>query len=286
MLLYSRSLFQQPRPRILVVTRGDFITRTALLDLFRARERYDLRVIIVTGDHRARTGMPRLCALWRDGEPHCCAYELAQSGVFSAVANVRRRSGLTVKSLARRCGVRALKTADVNSDVAFAFARAFAPDLLLSVKCPQRIGPRLRELPRCGAINVHASLLPRYAGRAPHVWAMAAGEAIAGSTAHRMDERFDGGAILAQGCVPIDPGVSAFELLRKLARAGGAASLEAIELALNGSAGAAQDSRARSYHSQPTRDTYARFKARGFRLVRKRELISAVRFGEREVRTL
>lgn len=50
-------------PKILVVTRGDYITRKVLQGLFNERECYDLRVVIVTGDSKGQTGLPMLRAL-------------------------------------------------------------------------------------------------------------------------------------------------------------------------------------------------------------------------------
>jgi methionyl-tRNA formyltransferase len=48
------------------------------------------------------------------------------------------------------------------------------------------------------AINLHGSLLPKYRGRSPHVWAMINGEKEIGVTAHLMVARVDQGPILSQ----------------------------------------------------------------------------------------
>lgn len=54
------------------------------------------------------------------------------------------------------------------------------------------------------AVNFHGSLLPKYRGRTPHVWAIINGEKEAGVTAHLMNENCDDGDIVRQVIVPIE----------------------------------------------------------------------------------
>src|SRR5690606_30041161 len=53
------------------------------------------------------------------------------------------------------------------------------------------------------AFNIHGSLLPKYRGRTPHVWAIINGEVFTGITAHIIDKRCDSGDILEQIKIPI-----------------------------------------------------------------------------------
>lgn len=55
-------------------------------------------------------------------------------------------------------------------------------------------------------INIHPSLLPKYKGLDTHARAIAAGDAIAGCSVHVVTEELDGGAVLGQAEVPIEPG--------------------------------------------------------------------------------
>ena len=55
-------------------------------------------------------------------------------------------------------------------------------------------------------VNVHPSLLPKYKGLDPHARALAAGDAEAGCSVHLVNEELDGGAVLGQARVPIEPG--------------------------------------------------------------------------------
>ena len=52
--------------------------------------------------------------------------------------------------------------------------------------------------------NIHGSLLPKYRGRTPHVWAIINGETKAGITAHIIDSGCDTGKIIHQVEIPIE----------------------------------------------------------------------------------
>lgn len=55
-------------------------------------------------------------------------------------------------------------------------------------------------------VNIHPSLLPKYKGLDTHARAIAAGDAEAGASVHLVTEELDGGAVLGQERVPIEPG--------------------------------------------------------------------------------
>ncbi len=69
------------------------------------------------------------------------------------------------------------------------------------------------------AVNFHGSLLPKYRGRTPHVWAIINGEKETGVTAHLMNANCDDGDIVRQVVVPIedeDTGASILEKYKAL----------------------------------------------------------------------
>ncbi len=87
------------------------------------------------------------------------------------------------------------------------------------------------QLPRCGCINIHASLLPRWRGAAPIQRAIAAGDSETGVCLMQMDEGLDTGNVFCERRVPIKPHDTTATLHDTLARAGAellAAELEAI----------------------------------------------------------
>ncbi|MFB3887654.1 MAG: methionyl-tRNA formyltransferase [Thermodesulfobacteriota bacterium] len=82
--------------------------------------------------------------------------------------------------------------------------RSLHPDLFVVVAYGQILPKSLLEIPRQGAVNVHASLLPKYRGAAPIPWAILRGERVTGVTTMAMDEGMDTGDILLQAETPID----------------------------------------------------------------------------------
>jgi len=77
-------------------------------------------------------------------------------------------------------------------------------DLLVVYGFNWKLPRSVLRVPRAGVINVHSSLLPKYRGPAPVLWAIRNGDPEIGLTVHRMDEQFDTGPILAQpGGIPL-----------------------------------------------------------------------------------
>jgi len=76
--------------------------------------------------------------------------------------------------------------------------RTLQPDLIIVVAYGQILPKSILDIPRHGAINVHASLLPKYRGASPIAWAILKGEKKTGVTTIKMDEGMDTGDILLQ----------------------------------------------------------------------------------------
>lgn len=94
----------------------------------------------------------------------------------------------------------------------------YRPDLLVTYGFNWVLPPAVFGLPRLGAVNIHPSLLPRYRGPAPVLWAIRNGDPVIGVTVHRIDEGVDTGPILAQrGGVPLEDEVTRDGLRDQLA---------------------------------------------------------------------
>jgi len=98
--------------------------------------------------------------------------------------------------------------------------RDLAPELLVVVAYG-RILPRevLEAAPR-GALNVHASLLPRWRGAAPIARAILAGDAVTGIAIMQLDQGLDTGPVYAMREEPIAPDDTAATLSDRLAQQG------------------------------------------------------------------
>lgn len=80
---------------------------------------------------------------------------------------------------------------------------ALAPDIIVTAAFGQFLPEKILEVPKFGAINVHASLLPKYRGGAPVHYSIIDGETETGVTIMKMVKKMDAGDILAQKAIPI-----------------------------------------------------------------------------------
>ena len=83
--------------------------------------------------------------------------------------------------------------------------RAYEPELIVVVAFGQFVTKKIREMPKYGCINVHASLLPKYRGAGPIQWAVINGEKESGVTTMYMCREIDKGDMLLKDTVTLDP---------------------------------------------------------------------------------
>lgn len=88
-------------------------------------------------------------------------------------------------------------------------------DILVSVNYLFIIEKDLIELSKSFSFNIHGSLLPKYRGRTPHVWAIINNESKTGITAHLIDEDCDTGDIIEQIEIDIENEDTGADLLLK-----------------------------------------------------------------------
>lgn len=123
------------------------------------------------------------------------------------------------------------KTAESRQELA-----DLAPDLLLVAAYGLILPQAVLDIPRLCAVNVHASLLPKYRGAAPIQRAIMAGETRTGVTIMQMDASMDTGDILLARERPIGPEDTSATLHDALADLGGRALAEALDLLAAGRA--------------------------------------------------
>ncbi len=134
------------------------------------------------------------------------------------------------KAWARRRGLPVLQPEKVRDGRLAAELAPLRPDLLVVAAYGRILGRDLLGLAPHGAVNVHASLLPRYRGAAPVPWALAEGERETGVTIMQLDEGLDTGDVLLQRAHAIAPEDTAETLSPRLARLGGEALVAALSL--------------------------------------------------------
>lgn len=104
----------------------------------------------------------------------------------------------------------------------------YAPDVLVVTAYGRILPKEVLEMAPLGAINGHASILPKYRGAAPIQWAVASGETETGVTVMQMDEGLDTGDMLLVKTLPIGPEETAAELHDRLSQLTGEAIAEAL----------------------------------------------------------
>src|SRR6202011_2473978 len=107
--------------------------------------------------------------------------------------------------------------------------RRLEPDLLVVIAYGQIVPPAVLAIPKFGAVNVHASVLPRHRGAAPVAHAILAGDRETGVTIMRMDEQLDHGPVLAMRATPIGEDEDAVALTSRLADLGADLLVETLE---------------------------------------------------------
>jgi methionyl-tRNA formyltransferase len=112
----------------------------------------------------------------------------------------------------------------------------YNPDLILVIAFGQKVSKKLVDMPPKGAINVHASLLPKYRGAAPINMAILNGDAVSGVSIITLAQKMDAGAVLAESQIEIAPNETAGSLHDKLAKLAAPVLLHTLDKIENGTA--------------------------------------------------
>jgi methionyl-tRNA formyltransferase len=92
-------------------------------------------------------------------------------------------------------------------------------DLMFAVSWRYLIPPAVYRLARLGSFVFHDSLLPKYRGFAPTVWAIVSGERETGATLFEMTGRADEGDVVDQAAVPIGPDETIADVMERVTQA-------------------------------------------------------------------
>jgi methionyl-tRNA formyltransferase len=148
----------------------------------------------------------------------------------------RKPTPTPVAGWANEKSISFLETQDVNTPQVVQKIAGFKPDLIVVIAFGQKIGNELIKLPPKGAINVHASLLPKYRGAAPINWAIINGETETGISIITLAEKMDAGPILVQAKAKILADETASQLHDRLARMAAPLLLETLDKLADNSA--------------------------------------------------
>lgn len=157
-------------------------------------------------------------------------------GVFTQPDKARGRgmsmSASPVKELALQAGLPVFQPETLRDGAALEILRQLRPDLLAVVAYGKLLPDELLALPKYGAVNVHASLLPKYRGAAPIQWAVLNGDRTTGVSTMYLAHEMDSGDIIFKRETEIGEKETSGELFDRLMDMGAellAETLRAIE---------------------------------------------------------
>lgn len=108
-----------------------------------------------------------------------------------------------VKVAALAHDIEVLQPEKISGSQEMARVMELQPDLIVTAAFGQFLPESLLKAPTHGAVNVHASLLPKYRGGAPVHYAIINGEQETGVTIMEMIKKMDAGDIIRQEALPI-----------------------------------------------------------------------------------
>lgn len=134
-----------------------------------------------------------------------------------------------VKQAAEHHGVPVFQPTSLKDESAQARLRAVDADLLVVAAYGLLLPQAALDIPPRGAVNIHASLLPRWRGAAPIQRALLAGDRETGVCIMQMDAGLDTGPILLREALAIAPDDTGGSLHDKLAALGARLIVAALD---------------------------------------------------------
>lgn len=170
---------------------------------------------------------PRIVFVGCVAEGRECLQEILQAGgnVVAVVTFTdelaRKTSGaVSFESTATEHGIPLYKVRSTNTPESIALLKELTPDVIFVVGWTRLVSAEALRTPSLGCIGMHASLLPKYRGRAPVNWAIINDEKETGNTMLLLDDGVDTGDILLQKRIRISFSDTCETLYAKVARAG------------------------------------------------------------------
>lgn len=139
-----------------------------------------------------------------------------------------------VKELALEHDIKVFQPEKIRGSVEVEELKALNVDLIITAAYGQFVPVDLIEAPKYGAINVHASLLPKYRGGAPIHYAIWNGDKETGISIIYMTKKMDAGDILSQHAIEIKATDDVGGLFESLAVIGKELLLETLPALFDG----------------------------------------------------
>jgi len=158
--------------------------------------------------------------------------EFCVSAVYTQPDKPQKRSckpsPTPVKTLALQRTLPVIQAENFKAEGTRSALQSLFPDILIVVAYGMILPPAVLAIPKYGAINMHASLLPKYRGASPIHQTLLNGDSETGVTSIFLDSGVDTGNILMQKKVSVSLQDDYASLLETLSRVGPECLLETL----------------------------------------------------------
>jgi methionyl-tRNA formyltransferase len=134
-----------------------------------------------------------------------------------------------VKEFALENNLPVLQPIKLKDESFISSLKSYSPDLMIVVAF-RILAREVFSIPKNGAFNLHASLLPKYRGAAPIQWAIIKGETKTGVTTFALEDKVDTGNIFIQKEITISESDNFGSVHDKLSALGADVVLDTIEI--------------------------------------------------------
>lgn len=135
---------------------------------------------------------------------------------------------------AKLLGLEVYQPETMQTDEALQKVRDIEPDLIITAAFGQLLPEGVLEVPRYGALNVHASLLPKHRGGAPIHRAIMNGDSHTGVTIMYMAKKLDAGDIISSERIEIKDEDDTGILFNKLSHVGASLLMKTLPSVISG----------------------------------------------------
>jgi len=144
------------------------------------------------------------------------------TAIFTFTDEIAQKTSgaVSFEEISKTHGIPLHKVKNTNTPEAIELFREINPDVIFVIGWTRLVCKEVLEIPRLGCIGMHASLLPKYRGRAPVNWALINGEIETGNSVILLNEGVDTGKIIAQKAIKITLADTCQTLYHKVAAAG------------------------------------------------------------------
>ena len=132
----------------------------------------------------------------------------------------RKLSPSPVKSLAAEYNLQIIQPEKIKRKESVDGLLKLQPDVIVVAAFGQLLPQTILDIPPCGVINIHPSILPKYRGAAPIQWAVINGEKETGVSLMLLDQGEDTGDVISIDKVSISDEDTAQTVHNKLANLG------------------------------------------------------------------